>query len=103
MSEREHLELDEYWDIVIKYDLTVWYSQFAIFDSSKKTIDEHLAYLYSVVDKHIKPYPERWERFNGFWYDEKVWRGQTNADFVAETKAIYQKYGKTKLRCFGNG
>ena len=110
LSEREYLELDEYWDIVIKYDLTVWYSQYALFDSTKiqedgttLTIDEHLEYLYSVVDEHIKPYPERWERFNGFWYDEKIWRGQTNADFVTETKAIYQKYGKRNYAVLATG
>lgn len=110
LSEREYLALDEYWDIVIKYDLTVWYSQYALFDSSKVqedgtllTLDEHLAVLYDIIDNHVKPYPERWERFNGFWYDEKIWRGQTNADFVAETKAIYQKYGKRNYAVLATG
>ena len=110
LSEREYLALDEYWDIVIKYDLTVWYSQYALFDSSKVqedgtllTLDEHLSVLYDIIDNHVKPYPERWERFNGFWYDEKIWRGQTNADFLAETKAIYQKYGKRNYAVLATG
>ena len=103
LSDRGNLKYDDYWDLVIKYDLTVWYSEFAIFDSSKTTIDKHLSYLYNIIDNYVKPYPERWERFNGFWYDEKIWRGETNADFVTVTKTLYKKYGKRNYAVVATG
>lgn len=101
LSDRGNIKKDDWWEVVIKYDLTVWYSEFALYDSSKVqadgtklTIDEHFKTLYDTIDNYVKPYPERWERFNGFWFDEHIWRGETNADFVTVTKTLYQKYGK---------
>ncbi len=103
LSDRGNFKHDDYWEIVIKYDLTVWYSEFALFDSTKKTIDQHFKALYDEVDNYIKPYPERWERFNGFWFDEHIWRGETNEDFVTVTKTLYQKYGKRTYAVVATG
>lgn len=101
LSDRGNLKKDDWWDVVIENDLTVWYSEFALFDSkkvkadgTKLTIHEHFKTLYDTIDNYVKPYPERWERFNGFWFDEHIWRGETNEDFVTVTKTLYQKYGK---------
>lgn len=103
MSDRGLFKYDKYWDIIIKYDMTIWYSAFAVYNSKKQTIDEYMEGLYDIVDNYIKPYPERWERFHGFWYDEKIWRGETNADFVTVTKTLYQKYGKRNYAVVATG
>ena len=103
LSSRENLKKDDFWELILKYDLTVWYSEYATYNSSKKTIDQHFKTLYDIVDNHIKPYPERWERFNGFWFDEHIWRGETNEDFRTVTKTLYQKYGKRTYAVVATG
>ncbi len=40
---------------------------------------------------------------NGFCWDEPVWHGQTNADFLAMTKALYQKFGLRNFPVFATG
>ncbi len=103
ISTRELCKQDKFWDMVIENDLTVWYSAWAIFDSSKKTLEQYMAPLHNIVDNYIKPYPERWEHFAGFWYDEKIWRKETNADFITETKHVYQRYGKRTYAVVATG
>ncbi len=103
LSDRGLLKYDKYWDIIIENDLTVWYSAFAVFDSSKQTLQQYMKTLYDIIDNYVKPYPERWERFNGFWYDEKIWRGETNEDFITETRDVYQKYGKRTYAVLATG
>ncbi len=103
---REAMLQKRFWDIVVKYDLTVWFSAWAIYDSSKRTLDKYCSIsgnpVYKVVE-FIKDKPEWWDRFNGFWYDEKIWRGETNDDFLAETKFFYQKYGKRNFAVLATG
>ncbi len=103
LSDRGLLKYDEYWDIIIENDMTVWYSAFAVFDSSKETLEEYMSQLHNIIDNYVKPYPERWERFNGFWYDEKIWRGESNEDFIAETQHVYQRYGKRTYAVLATG
>ena len=103
LSSRENLRKDDFWELIIKYDLTVWYSEYATYNSAKKTIDQHFKTLYDIVDNYIKPYPERWERFSGFWFDEHIWRGETNEDFRTVTKTLYQKYGKRTYAVVATG
>ena len=40
MSDRGLFKFDKYWDIIIKYDMTVWYSAFAVYNSKKQSIDD---------------------------------------------------------------
>ena len=89
------------WEVCEKYDLTVWMDT-SKFDSSKQTIEEYLA----SVDKYvgvIAENPEWWARFNGFHFDEPIWNGQTNADFLTMTQALYRKYGKRIFPVFATG
>ncbi|MEE1279712.1 MAG: hypothetical protein UHH95_02635 [Oscillospiraceae bacterium] len=84
----------DFWELVEKYNFTVWYDASSIFNSSSTDLNGYIEALYNTVDKYIKPFPERWERFNGFWYNEKIRHGESNDDFIAETEAVYKKYGK---------
>ncbi len=103
ISTRDLCKEDKFWDIVIKNDLTVWYSAWDIFNSAEQTLEEYMKPIYNIVDNYIKPYPERWERFSGFWYDEKIWRKETNADYITETKHVYQRYGKRTYAVLATG
>ncbi len=91
----------EVWKICEEYDLTVWMDTHK-FDSSKETIEEYL----EDVDKYvgiIADNPEWWARFNGFHFDEPIWNGQSNADFLTMTQALYRKYGKRIFPVFATG
>ncbi len=92
-----------FWKFVIKNDLTVWYDANTLFNSATKSLDDYLAYLYRTIDDYIKPFPERWERFNGVLYNEKIRRGESNDDFISETSAVYRKYGKRTFAILATG
>ncbi len=98
----EYITDDRFWDVCVKRDITVWVNYFSYFDSTKKTIDEYLEKYCRDLDE-LKTHPERWKLFNGFHYEEQVWRGQTNADFLLETKTLYQKYGKRNFVVLATG
>ncbi len=93
----------QFWNFVIANDLTVWYDATTLFDSSAKTLDSYLEYIYKTVDQHIFPHPDRWERFNGFIFDEKIRRGESCEEFVTETQALYRKYGKRTFAILATG
>ncbi len=83
----------EMWEIVKKYDLRVWLSLYSYYDSRKQTLDSYMNtvegyYQQIAVDK------ERLKYFQGFIFDEPIYRGGSNADFLAATEALYKKYGK---------
>lgn len=84
----------EFWEVCVKNDTSVWILLYAYFDSSEgTTIEEYIAEVDKAVSV-IKSNPEWWDNFCGFAFEESVWRGQTNADFLAESEALYKKYGK---------
>ncbi len=96
------LRNEDLWNLVVKYDLGVWCSAWAVFDSKKKTLEQYTRNINETVD-FIKQKDEWWSRFKGFWYDEKVWRRETNEDFIAETKYVYQKFGKRTYAVLATG
>ncbi len=100
--EKSYLNDDEFWRIIFENDCTVWLNIYDYFDSSKeeykvwsREFDEALNILRSN--------PERWERFMGFHFDEPVWRGQSNEDFLTECKNLYEEYGKRIFPVFATG
>lgn len=99
---REEIIQERFWKICIENDVSVWLHNYSYFNSSKQTIDEYVAN----VDKYVsvvRKNKEWWRRFNGFHYEENILRGQTNADFLAETRAMYQKYGKRNMPVLATG
>lgn len=40
---------------------------------------------------------------NGFYWDEPVWRGMTNEEFLTMTKALYQEFGLRNFPVFATG
>ena len=98
----KYINDDEFWRVIIENDATVWDNCWTFFDSEKETLDEYMAKKAAYLDI-LKQYPERWERFAGFHFDEPIWRGQSNADFLAQTKALYETYGKRIFPVFATG
>ncbi len=91
----------EVWEICAENDLTVWMDT-AKYDSSEQTLDEYIADIDRYVSQ-LQENPEWWARFNGFHFDEPIWNGQSNADFLAMTQALYRKYGKRIFPVFATG
>ena len=90
---------DAIWDAIVKYDVTAWLGVYEFFNSSKVSLETFL----NRIDKTLtaaKKTEERWNRFNGFFYDEVILRGETNADYLAMTKAFFEKYEKRNFCCF---
>ncbi len=84
----------EFWEVCVKNDTSVWILLYDYFDSTAgETIEEYIAEVDKAVSV-IKSNSEWWDNFCGFAFEESVWRGQTNADFLAESEALYKKYGK---------
>lgn len=96
------LRNQDIWELVVKYDLGVWCSAWAVFNSQKQSLEDYMDNINQTVD-FIKQNDEWWSRFKGFWYDEKVWRRETNEDFIAETKYVYQKFGKRTYAVLATG
>jgi len=93
---------DEFWRVVFENDATVWYNIWDYFQSDKGTFEEWHAERSKLLDA-LKQHPDRWERFLGFHFDEPVWRGQSNADFLEQTKNLRQMYGKRIFPVFATG
>ena len=81
------------WEICLENDVSVWILLYSYFDSSEETIDEYISEVDKAVSV-IRSNPEWWDNFCGFAFEESIWRGQTNADFLTESEALYKKYGK---------
>lgn len=94
---------DRFWDICEHYGISVWMSLYSFFTSSKTDIDTYVANSVDPYVEYIKNNPERWKLFCGFHHEETIWRGQSNADYLAMTKALYQKYGKRNFTVFATG
>ena len=65
------LKNEDIWELVVKYDLGVWCSAWAVFDSKKKTLEQYTKNINEMV-AFVKQNDEWWSRFKGFWYDENV-------------------------------
>ena len=97
-----YLNNDNFWAICEKYDLSVWLSIYSFYDSSKTNINSFINELDKDVSI-LKSNKSRWDRFYGFHHEETIWRGQSNADLLAETEALYKKYGKRNFMVFATG
>ena len=95
------LQYDRITDLLIKYNVSFWISAWNYYDSQYSTIEDYLK-KFSYLDK-IRDNAKLWDLFLGFHYDENIWRGQSNADFLAMTKAFYEKYGKRNFPVFATG
>jgi hypothetical protein len=93
---------DEFWRIIFENDCTVWMSCWTSFDSQKGTIEEWIAPKDEILSQ-VKKHPDRWERFMGFHFDEPIWRGQSNNDFLTQTKALRDLYHKRIFPVFACG
>ncbi len=91
--EVEHFDDEEVWQILDKYDVTVWLCIWTYYGSTNQNMEDFME-RYDVQLKKIRQNPERWARFNGFCFDESVWRGQSNENFQYECQYLYVKYGK---------
>ena len=96
-----------FWEICEKYEVSVWMNIWTLYDtkSSKPEINNLEKYVAN-IDKTIsviKANPKWWSRFQGFFYDEPIWRGQKNEDYLAITRTLYQKYGKRNFPVFATG
>ena len=94
---------DRLWEICEKYKVSVWLSLYSFYNSKKTNID---SYIQNSIDKYVsfvKQDPVKWELFCGFHHEENIWRGQSNADYLEVTKALYQKYGKRNFSVFATG
>ena len=97
-----YLNNDEFWRVISENDATVWLNCFDSFDSEVESIESWLLKRSEAIDV-LKQNEERWERFLGFHFDEPVWRGQSNADFLTMTKTLYEKYSKRIYPVFATG
>ncbi len=100
--EKEYINDDEFWRIITEYDCTVWLNVYEYFDSSKQSYEEWNK-DYDAALKKLMEAPERWERFMGVHIDEPVWRGQTNEDFLTQTKRFRLDYNKRVFPVFATG
>ena len=100
--EKSYLNDDEFWRIIFENDCTVWLNIYDYFDSSKEEYKEWSREFDKALNI-LRANPERWERFMGFHFDEPVWRGQSNEDFLTECKNLYEEYGKRIFPVFATG
>ncbi len=94
---------EKFWEIVKKYDLKVWLSCYSYYDSEKldskgkpvvTTIDTWVQNTAEKYVSRIRNDQEKFKYFQGFFFDETIWRGQSNRDFLTMTEALYKKYGR---------
>jgi len=94
---------DRLWEICEKYKVSVWMSLYSFYNSNKTNID---SYMQNSIDKYVsvvKESPAKWDLFCGFHHEENIWRGQSNADYLEVTRALYQRYGKRNFSVFATG
>ena len=99
-----YISLDKYAlksaEIIAKSGATIWLMP-ERFNSSNTKIEsfiENVKYYVDLLTKHGYG-----EIINGFHWDEPIWNGQTNADFLAMTKALYQNFGLRNYPVFALG
>ena len=96
-----------FWEICEKYDVTVWIHNYTLYDpKSKNPTYNNIDNYMKMVDKQLAPIkanPSWWNRFQGFHFEEPIWRGQKNEDYLTVTRALYQKYGKRNFVVFATG
>ena len=97
----DSLKQQKFTDMLIKYNVSFWISAWSYFDSQYTTIENYVN-QFSYLDQ-IRDNKQLWDLFLGFHYDENIWRGQSNADFLTMTKAFYEKYGKRNFPVFATG
>lgn len=97
----DSLKQQKFTDMLIKYNVSFWISAWSYFDSQYTTIEKYVD-KFSYLDQ-IRDNKQLWDLFLGFHYDENIWRGQSNADFLTMTKAFYEKYGKRNFPVFATG
>ena len=93
---------DNFWRIIFENDCKVWLNVWGSFNSDEKTIDEWIKPIDDALNI-VKTYPDRWELFCGFHFDEPIWRGQSNADFLEQTKTLRERYNKRVFPVFATG
>ena len=79
---------------------SIWLSM-TPFHSTSQSLDsyiENIEYYVNLIKKMGYG-----DLINGFCWDEPVWHGQTNADFLAMTKTLYQKFGLRNFPVFATG
>ena len=97
--EYQHIGWEEIWQLAEKYNVTVWYDIFELYNSEKGTIEEFLEPYLKKLEV-ARNNPKYWDRFNGFVFDENTHRGQTPEDFNATCKYLYEKYKKRNFPVF---
>ncbi len=102
ITSQEWAEKERFWEICLKYRVTVWVSLYSYFQSQKTTLENYIAKVDKSVSI-IRQHADWWDSFNGFHFEECIWRGQSNDDFAAEAKALYQKYGKRNFVVLATG
>ncbi|MBQ8869056.1 MAG: hypothetical protein IJ027_04990 [Oscillospiraceae bacterium] len=98
-----HINDDTFWDICEHYGISVWMSLYSFYNSEKTDIDSYMSKNVDPYMTALKADSKRWELFCGFHHEETIWRGQSNADYLEMTKALYQKYGKRNFTVFATG
>ena len=100
--EKDTLKKEKFWDICRRYNVTVWMDMWTYFDSSRWTIEEYFSTFDEII-QNLRYEPDKWERFLGFHFEEYVWRGQTNEDYLAQSRELYTRYGKRNYAVFATG
>ncbi|MDO4949897.1 MAG: hypothetical protein Q4E55_07015 [Bacteroidales bacterium] len=100
--EKEYVNDDEFWRIILENECTVWLNIYDSFYSSKSSFEAWVRPFSDALDV-LRKNQERWDRFLGFHFDEPIWRGQSNADFLYETKALTEMYAKRIYPVFATG
>lgn len=100
--ELEYINNDEFWRVIFENDANVWFNIYDSYHSKNGSFEEwdkEREEAFNILKQH----PERWERLVGFHFDEPVWRGQSNEDFLTMTKNLREKYGKRIFPVFATG
>ena len=87
-------------EIIAKSGATIWLCP-GKYNSKSQKIEsyiENVKYYVDLLTKHGYG-----ELINGFHWDEPIWSGQTNADYLAMTKALYQNFGLRNYPVFATG
>lgn len=100
--EVSYLNNDEFWRIILENDCSVWLNIYDSFYSSKASYEEWVKPFADALDI-LEKNEERWDRFVGFHFDEPIWRGQSNGDFLFQTKSLYERYHKRIFPVFATG
>jgi len=93
-------------EIIAKHGYTFWLAMDKFNSSSEiYTFDEALEYHRSQLEMIINAITKMGYRDNlmGMIWDEPIWNGQTNKDFLAESEMFYKKFGLRTFPVFATG